>query len=70
VEADYGPTDARITCIHFNSLSDEDNDAAWVTDGGIGHNFVKVKFRSKYSRGLLYSVVVYGRSTLRRGSLL
>lgn len=70
VEEDYGPTDARITCIRFNSLSDEDNDAAWVTAGGIGHNFVKVKFRSKYSRGLLYSVVVYGRSTLRRGSLL
>ncbi|XP_024873651.1 uncharacterized protein LOC143908023 [Temnothorax americanus] len=68
VEADYGPTDARITCIRFNSLSDDDNGAAWVTAGGIGHDFVKLKFRSKYSRGLHYRVLVYGRPTLRRGS--
>ncbi|XP_011881587.1 PREDICTED: uncharacterized protein LOC105569602 isoform X2 [Vollenhovia emeryi] len=68
VEADYGPTGARITCIGFNSLSDEDNGAAWVTAGGIDHNFVKLKFRSKYSRGLHYRVHVYGRPTLRRGS--
>ncbi|XP_011689786.1 PREDICTED: uncharacterized protein LOC105451186 isoform X2 [Wasmannia auropunctata] len=68
VEEDYGPTDVRITCIRFNSLSDEDNGAAWVTDGGIGHDFVKLKFRSRYSRGLHYRVLVYGRPTLRRGS--
>ncbi|XP_018398039.1 PREDICTED: uncharacterized protein LOC108776038 [Cyphomyrmex costatus] len=65
VEEDYGPTDVRITCIRINSLSDEDNSAAWVTAGGIGHNFVKLKFRSKYSRGLHYRVLVYGRPTPR-----
>ncbi|EZA48325.1 hypothetical protein DMN91_008528 [Ooceraea biroi] len=69
VEADYGPTDATITCIRFNSLSDEDNGGAWVTFGGVGHNFVKLKFRSKYSRGLRYRVFVYGQPTLRRGKL-
>ncbi|KAH0948926.1 hypothetical protein HN011_011266 [Eciton burchellii] len=69
VEADYGPTDARITCIRFNSLSDMDNAAAWITSGGVGHNFVKLKFRSKHSRGLRYQVFVYGEPTLRRGKL-
>ncbi|KAL0100441.1 hypothetical protein PUN28_019643 [Cardiocondyla obscurior] len=68
VEENYGPTDARITCIHFNSLSDEDNGAAWVAAGGIGHDFVRLKFRSKYSRGLHYRVLVYGLPTLKRGS--
>ncbi|KYN29932.1 PREDICTED: uncharacterized protein LOC108760290 isoform X2 [Trachymyrmex cornetzi] len=66
VEADYGPTDAKITCIRINSLSDdEDNGTAWVTAGGIGYNFVKLKFWSKYSRGLHYRVLVYGRPTPR-----
>nr|XP_012221791.1 PREDICTED: uncharacterized protein LOC105671862 [Linepithema humile] len=69
VEADYGPTNARITCIRFNSLSDEDNDAVSITSGGIGYNFVKLKFKSKYSRGLRYRVFVYGQPTLRRSSL-
>ncbi|XP_011636326.1 uncharacterized protein LOC105426699 [Pogonomyrmex barbatus] len=68
VETDYGPTDVRITCIWLNSLS-ENNDGAWITAGGIGYNFVKLKFRSKYSRGLHYRVLVYGRPTLRRGLL-
>ncbi|CAL1675307.1 unnamed protein product [Lasius platythorax] len=69
VEADYGPTDVRITCIRYNSLSDEDNGAIWITSGGIGHDFVKLKFRSKYSRGLHYRVFVYGQPTLRRSSV-
>ncbi|XP_029673374.1 uncharacterized protein LOC115241632 [Formica exsecta] len=69
VEADYGPTDVRITCIRYNSLSDEDNSAIWITSGGIGHDFVKLKFRSKYSRGLHYRVFVYGQPTLKRSSL-
>lgn len=69
VEADYGPTNVRITCIRYNSLSDEDNSAIWIASGGIGHNFVKLKFRSKYSRGFHYRVFVYGqplRSSLSR----
>ncbi|XP_072755818.1 uncharacterized protein [Anoplolepis gracilipes] len=69
VEADYGPTDVRITCIKYDSLSDEDNSAIWITSGGIGHDFVRLKFRSKYSRGLHYRVFVYGQPTLRRNSL-
>ncbi|XP_020278561.1 uncharacterized protein LOC109852120 [Pseudomyrmex gracilis] len=69
VEADYGPTDVRITCIRFHSLSEDDNGAMWITSGGIGRNFVKLKFRSKYSRGLRYRVFVYGRPTFRRVSL-
>lgn len=68
VEADYGPTNVRITCIRYNSLSDEDNSAIWITSGGIGHDFVKLKFRSKYSRGFHYRVFVYGQP-LRRSSL-
>lgn len=60
VEADYGPTNVRITCIRYNS-SDEDNSAIWITSGGIGYNFVKLKFRSKYSRGFHYRVFVYGQ---------
>lgn len=69
VEADYGPTNVRITCIRYNSLSDEDNGAIWITSGGIGHDFVKLKFRSKYSRGLHYRVFVYGQPTSRRSLL-
>lgn len=61
VEADYGPTSATITCIGVNSLSDENNGAMWVTSGGIGYNFIKIKFRSKYFRGLHYRVYVYGK---------
>ncbi|XP_076278656.1 uncharacterized protein LOC143208273 [Lasioglossum baleicum] len=61
VEADYGPTSATITCIGVDSLSEEDNDTMWVTSGGIGHNFIRIKFRSKYSRGLHYRVYVYGK---------
>ncbi|EFN84606.1 hypothetical protein EAI_12757 [Harpegnathos saltator] len=60
VEAEYGPTDANITGIRIDSLSKRDNDAAWVTSGGIGHNYVKLKFRSKRSRGLHYRVCLYG----------
>ncbi|XP_033338833.1 uncharacterized protein LOC117227572 [Megalopta genalis] len=61
VVADYGPTGATITCIGVDSLSEEDNDGMWVTSGGIGHNFIRIKFRSKYSRGLHYRVHVYGK---------
>ncbi|XP_076663700.1 uncharacterized protein LOC143366471 [Andrena cerasifolii] len=61
VEAEYGPTRATITCIGFDSLSEENNGAMWVTSGGIGYNFIKIKFRSKYSRGLHYRVYVYGK---------
>ncbi|XP_032664542.1 uncharacterized protein LOC116841107 [Odontomachus brunneus] len=60
VDAEYGPTEARITCIRIDSLSEEENGAAWVTLGGIGSNYVKLKFRSRYSRGLHYRVYVYG----------
>ncbi|KAG7207975.1 hypothetical protein KM043_009555 [Ampulex compressa] len=65
VEAEYGPTSATITCIGIDSLSDEDNGAVWVTSGGIGHNFIKLKFQSKYSRGLRYRVFVYGKPISR-----
>ncbi|XP_054002159.1 uncharacterized protein LOC128888954 [Hylaeus anthracinus] len=61
VEAEYGPTNATITCIGVDPVSDENNGAMWVTSGGIGHNFIKIKFRSKYSRGLRYRVYVYGK---------
>ncbi|XP_017798311.1 PREDICTED: uncharacterized protein LOC108579316 [Habropoda laboriosa] len=61
VEAEYGPTGATITCIGVDSLSEENNGAMWVTSGGIGYNFIKIKFRSKYSRGLHYRVYVYGK---------
>lgn len=50
----------------------KDNDAAWVTAGGLGHDFVKIKFRSKYSQGMHFRVFVYGRSmssTLNGGEL-
>ncbi|KAK2575630.1 hypothetical protein KPH14_011893 [Odynerus spinipes] len=67
VEAEYGPTRAIITCIVINSLSDEDNDSVWIMAGGLGQNFLKLKFRSKYSRGLRYKVFVYGQSMLRQG---
>ncbi|XP_035741437.1 uncharacterized protein LOC118450098 [Vespa mandarinia] len=66
VEAEYGPTMAIITCIVIDSLSDEDNGAVWIKAGGIGQNFVKLKFRSKYSRGLRYKVFVYGQSMLKK----
>ncbi|XP_046145391.1 uncharacterized protein LOC114879710 isoform X2 [Osmia bicornis bicornis] len=65
VEAEYGPTSATITCIGVDSLSDENNGAMWVTSGGIGYNFIKIKFRSKYSRGLHYRVYVYGKPHLK-----
>ncbi|XP_014604260.1 PREDICTED: uncharacterized protein LOC106786895 [Polistes canadensis] len=68
VEAEYGPTMAIITCIVIDSLSDEDNDTAWIIDGGLSQNFVKLKFRSKYSRGLRYKVFVYGQSMLKQVS--
>ncbi|XP_015432668.1 PREDICTED: uncharacterized protein LOC107188817 [Dufourea novaeangliae] len=61
VEAEYGPTGATITCIGVDSLSNENNGAMWVTSGGIGYNFIRLKFRSKYSRGLHYRVYVYGK---------
>ncbi|XP_076618836.1 uncharacterized protein LOC143340575 isoform X1 [Colletes latitarsis] len=61
VEAEYGPTNVTITCIGVDSLSDENNGVMWVTSGGIGHNFIRIKFRSKYSRGLRYRVYVYGK---------
>ncbi|CAK9797026.1 hypothetical protein ANTPLA_LOCUS1058 [Anthophora plagiata] len=61
VEAEYGPTNATITCIGVDSLSEENNGAMWVTSGGIGYNFINIKFRSKYSRGLRYRVYVYGK---------
>lgn len=61
VEAEYGPADVTITCIGVDSLSDENNGAMWVTSGGIGYNFIKIKFKSKYSRGFHYRVYVYGK---------
>lgn len=61
VEAEYGPADVTITCMGVDSLSDESNGAMWVTSGGIGYNFIKIKFRSKYSRGLHYRVYLYGK---------
>lgn len=67
VEAEYGPTRAIITCIVIDSLSDEDNDSVWIRAGGLGQNFLKLKFKSKYSRGLRYKVFVYGQSMLRKG---
>ncbi|XP_014470913.1 PREDICTED: uncharacterized protein LOC106742472 isoform X2 [Dinoponera quadriceps] len=60
VEAEYGPMDANITDMKIDSLSEEDNGAYWVVSGGIGRNYIKLKFRSKKSRGLHYRVCLYG----------
>ncbi|XP_066582030.1 uncharacterized protein [Prorops nasuta] len=60
-EADYGPTRAIITCIEIHSLTDSEDADVWVTSGGVGQNFVKLKFKSKLSRGFVYKVSVYGR---------
>lgn len=70
VEAEYGPRDVVITCIRINSLSAEDNGAVWIDGGGIGRDFIRIKFRSKYSRGIHYRVLVYGRPTLKRGKFM
>lgn len=61
-EAEYGPTKATITCISINPLSEDDDATARITEGGIGRNFLKLKFRSRYSRGFRYKVLVYGHS--------
>ncbi|XP_012287061.1 uncharacterized protein LOC105703324 [Orussus abietinus] len=64
-EAEYGPAPIVISCIDIESMLPEDNMTAWLTRGGVGKNFVTLKFGSRYDRGLHYRVSVYGSKAFK-----
>lgn len=60
MNAQYGPKDVEVKCIKIESLSDG-NESAKITGGGLGENFVTMKFRCKPLQNMNYKVLVYAK---------
>jgi hypothetical protein len=51
-----------IHCVEvIDKWGDGTGGYAEITDGGVGHDYVKVKLRSQFSRGFAFTVKVSGQ---------
>ncbi|CAG9854134.1 unnamed protein product [Phyllotreta striolata] len=45
----------------YNKFLDGHGAKSWIEDGGIGRQFVKLKFTSPFGKGMRFAVYIYGR---------